>query len=275
MREITKRVITGISLTILILLILYLLPASAFLLLVFIGLLILSYEFYKLLLITTEISYPTIVVFVIVTFLLLYLGLKKEDIEIVLLYLLFIFLTPIIYSVLRPLNGEAVPGIYKLFTALIFLPLGATSISLIREESSGSDLIVLLFTIIFFGDSFAYFTGKLLGKHKLAPEISPKKTWEGSIGGIIGNILAVILAKFWYLPELIVSTTIILSIGIGIIGQIGDLFESIIKRGAGAKDSGNILPGHGGLWDRIDALIVSAPIFFIAFRYYCNYFISN
>lgn len=111
---------------------------------------------------------------------------------------------------------------------------------------------------IWCGDTAAIFVGKAFGKHKLAPSISPNKTWEGSIGNLLACVgAALALGAIFHYPMLLM---VLLGINCGILGQAGDLFESWLKRKADVKDSGNILPGHGGLLDRLDSLMATAPI---------------
>jgi phosphatidate cytidylyltransferase len=112
--------------------------------------------------------------------------------------------------------------------------------------------------VTWFNDTSAYFVGINLGKHKLSPRISPQKSIEGSIGGLVGGITgSLILAFIFHKPILLL---IIMGALVTIAGQIGDLIESIIKRNAGVKDSGTFLPGHGGLLDRFDSLLLAAPV---------------
>ncbi len=111
---------------------------------------------------------------------------------------------------------------------------------------------------IWCGDTAAIFVGKAFGKHKLAPSISPNKTWEGSIGNLLACVgAALALGAIFHYPMLLM---VLLGLNCGILGQAGDLFESWLKRKADVKDSGNILPGHGGLLDRLDSLMATAPI---------------
>ena len=121
-----------------------------------------------------------------------------------------------------------------------------------------------LFTamIMWASDSFAYFAGRTLGKHKMAPQISPKKTWEGTIGGALLAVLAVVLSGK-ALTGLSYQTLVIVSATAAITGTIGDLIESKFKRMAGVKDSGNIMPGHGGFLDRFDAFIFVVPFVYV------------
>ncbi len=118
-------------------------------------------------------------------------------------------------------------------------------------------------------DTGAYFTGHLIGKHKLAPLVSPGKTVEGFIGGIVASILAAFFCKFIFWREFAFVPCLILGTLIGIVGPIGDLSESLIKRSVNVKDSGQFIPGHGGLLDRVDALLFTAPTvyYYVKFLY--------
>jgi phosphatidate cytidylyltransferase len=132
-----------------------------------------------------------------------------------------------------------------------------------QAESYGAYYIIALLILIWTADTAAYFTGKALGKHKLAPNISPGKTWEGVAGAMLGIILvAYLLTIFLELSGKNVVSFIILSVIAIVFSIAGDLFESMFKRRAGIKDSSQILPGHGGILDRIDSLLSASPIFF-------------
>jgi phosphatidate cytidylyltransferase len=117
--------------------------------------------------------------------------------------------------------------------------------------------------LAWFGDTGGYFAGRFLGKHKLYPAVSPKKTVEGSLGGLAGSVVGALWASFGYLPSLPVAHAVPLAIVAGALGQAGDLGESLIKRSTGVKDSGQIVPGHGGILDRVDALIVTSSVVFL------------
>jgi phosphatidate cytidylyltransferase len=121
--------------------------------------------------------------------------------------------------------------------------------------------ILLLFAIIWIGDTAAYYCGRAFGRHALAPVVSPKKTVEGAIAGLIGSVLAGVVGGVWFLGN---SWTdlIWISAVIAIVGQIGDLAESVLKRSAAVKDSSSIMPGHGGILDRLDSLFFAAPVFY-------------
>jgi phosphatidate cytidylyltransferase len=146
---------------------------------------------------------------------------------------------------------------------LLYLPLLLTPIALLKRQPEGSDWIFLLLTLTWFSDTGAYFTGRAFGKHKLYPAISPGKTVEGALGGLLFSFGAAVLAKQWYMPQLSWVDTVAITLPGGALAQCGDLVESMIKRGYGVKDSGRIIPGHGGLLDRIDALLFSAPYVYL------------
>ena len=129
-------------------------------------------------------------------------------------------------------------------------------------------LLGYFFLVIMGSDVGAYFTGKYFGKHKLAPKISPGKTVEGLIGGIVASIGFAALSTFLFFPELPYQFSLPLAGVMSVVGVFGDLAESALKRGAGAKDAANILPGHGGLLDRLDSLLFSAPILYYFAKYY-------
>ena len=123
----------------------------------------------------------------------------------------------------------------------------------------GGFLIIFIFASIWICDSAAYYIGTAFGKHKLFPRVSPKKSWEGAIAGFVFAILTMIASKVIFLDFLSWNSTIGIGIIIGILGQIGDLIESLFKRDSGVKDSSGLIPGHGGIFDRFDSLIFSAP----------------
>jgi phosphatidate cytidylyltransferase len=124
----------------------------------------------------------------------------------------------------------------------------------------GPRLILFLLVTIWGCDSFAYYVGKNFGRHKLAPEVSPKKTIEGAIGGFAGSLLVAVGAAALFVPEFRLPEAAIIGGMASTAGQIGDLVESMFKRGAGVKDSGSFLPGHGGFYDRVDSLLFAAPV---------------
>lgn len=129
-------------------------------------------------------------------------------------------------------------------------------------------LLAYFFLVIMGSDIGAYFAGRALGKHKLAPGISPGKTVEGLIGGILAAAGFAALSTFWFFPELPYKWSIPLACVMAVIGVLGDLAESAMKRGSGAKDAASILPGHGGFLDRLDSLLFNAPILYYFAKFY-------
>ncbi|MCE5246625.1 MAG: phosphatidate cytidylyltransferase [Candidatus Polarisedimenticolia bacterium] len=124
----------------------------------------------------------------------------------------------------------------------------------------GRCLILLLAGIVYIGDTFALYGGKLTGRHKLAPGISPKKTWEGAFWGIVGSVVWALGARATFFRDLPLGHAIGMAVVGGVVGVVGDLAESLLKRGAAVKDSGALLPGHGGVFDRLDSLLLAAPV---------------
>ncbi len=151
--------------------------------------------------------------------------------------------------------GGAASTLFGVF--LIALP--AAAMCSLRDFSPRA--VLYLFLIVWGCDSFAYYTGKNFGRRKLAPVVSPNKTWEGTIGGFVGATLVGAAAGMWWvMPELGPVRGALAGALASSAGQIGDLVESLWKRGAGVKDSGVFLPGHGGFYDRIDSLLFAGPV---------------
>lgn len=147
-----------------------------------------------------------------------------------------------------------------LLAGLLYVPALMSVLPLLKDSGRPEWLTVVL-CMAFFSDTVAYFFGRAFGKHKLYPAVSPAKSWEGAFGGILGSCLATVgVGSMWLLPELPIAHAIPLGIFGSVAGQTGDLVESMLKRTFGVKDSGKILPGHGGLLDRIDALLFVAPV---------------
>jgi phosphatidate cytidylyltransferase len=131
----------------------------------------------------------------------------------------------------------------------------------------GSWRVVLLLAIIMFSDTCAYFVGLVFGRHRLAPSLSPGKTVEGAAGGIGGGILGALAVRELGLPDLPLAHTVALGAAVAVMGIVGDLDESLLKRWAGVKDSGTLFPGHGGMLDRLDSLLFGAPVLYYYFLY--------
>ncbi len=140
-----------------------------------------------------------------------------------------------------------------------YIPFLLGHVGLVFGLPHGRKWIFLILLIVMCSDSLAYFVGTALGSHKLYPVISPKKSVEGSLGGLAGGLLAVYLARQFFCPFLTALDCVLLGLLLGILGQIGDLFESMLKRSFGVKDSGALVPGHGGILDRLDSLLFAFP----------------
>jgi phosphatidate cytidylyltransferase len=132
-------------------------------------------------------------------------------------------------------------------------------------------LLTLFFAMVMMTDTGAYYSGRAVGRHKLAPRISPGKTVEGAIGGFAAALATGPLCRLIFFPELPLLDSVILGGAVSVLGQTGDLAESMLKRGSGVKDSSNLLPGHGGMLDRLDSILVAAP----AIYFYSRYFMSH
>ena len=155
----------------------------------------------------------------------------------------------------------------KQLQGVIYIPVLLSFLILIRESSSGMIWIFVLLAVIFAGDTGAYYVGSYFGRHKLSPAVSPGKTIEGSIGGLVANLVIGSVGKAFFLSELPWGLSLLFILAVGIAGQVGDLFESELKRSSGIKDSSGILPGHGGVLDRIDALLFASPVAYIFIRF--------
>jgi phosphatidate cytidylyltransferase len=131
------------------------------------------------------------------------------------------------------------------------------------------DLLFFFLLVLMGSDTAAYYTGRAFGRRKLAPKVSPGKTWEGAVGGMAASLAAAALAHYWFFPELSLRAALPLAALMNVLGVLGDLTESALKRGAGAKDAAKILPGHGGLLDRLDSLLFNAPLlYYFAVNYF-------
>ena len=136
------------------------------------------------------------------------------------------------------------------------------------DQTRSAHLLSFFFLVLMGADTGAYYVGRALGKHKLAPSISPGKTWEGVVGGVAAGLIMALISHYWFFRELPLKWTLPLAGAMIVIGILGDLTESAIKRGAGAKDAAKLLPGHGGMLDRLDSLLFNAPLIYYFARIY-------
>jgi phosphatidate cytidylyltransferase len=158
--------------------------------------------------------------------------------------------------------------LFKQLAGSLYIPLLLSHLVMLRAGDHGVAWVFFVVSVIFGGDIGAFYAGTYLGRNKLCPSVSPKKTIEGALGGLAANLLVGSLFFLFVLPPLPWGVGLIALLGMGAVGQAGDLFESVLKRAAGVKDSGGILPGHGGILDRIDALLFAAPLAY-AFKVAC------
>ena len=149
-------------------------------------------------------------------------------------------------------------------TLYLGLPLGAL---MATRAAAGREVALLLVLTVVVSDTAQYYWGRALGRRLLAPAISPKKTVEGALGGLVFGTVTMVVVGRWWLP----SAALLWRVGLGVavvgVGIVGDLFESLIKRGAGVKDASGVIPGHGGVLDRIDALLFAAPVYYMFVKY--------
>ena len=168
----------------------------------------------------------------------------------------------------KMLTGVGVTLLGPIYIAFLGGFLIATRVGFENHPYLSTHLLGYFFLVLMGSDTGAYFAGKTLGKHKLIPKISPGKTWEGLIGGFAVAVAFAALATFWFFPELPYYASVPLAIVMSAVGVLGDLAESAMKRGAGAKDAASVLPGHGGFLDRLDSLLLNAPIMYYFARFY-------
>lgn len=147
----------------------------------------------------------------------------------------------------------------------LFVGIPITLLAVLRRDlgDDGPGYVVLMLLFAWLGDTGGYFAGRFLGKHKLYEAVSPKKTVEGAVGSLAGSVSGALLAHFWFLPSLSLEHGVPLALVAGAFGQAGDLGESVLKRSFGVKDSGAIVPGHGGILDRVDALMLTSAVTYL------------
>ena len=155
--------------------------------------------------------------------------------------------------------------------AFLYIPFLLMHLVLLRETPFGIQWLIIIMLIVMTNDSAAYYSGCAFGKHRLYPLVSPKKSIEGAIGGLIGSLAGTMLAKFTFFQQLTFADAVVTALLVGMVGQAGDLFESLLKRSFGVKDSGAIIPGHGGMLDRMDSILFAAPVTY----YYVLFFFKG
>jgi len=218
-------------------------------------------------------TYGGIIISVFLYTLLFLYGQKLISEKILLLLCLILLIIPIIEIFRRKENPVQNIAFTLTGILLIAIPFSIFNLILIpfpnQPELYKPAILLGMMVIIWANDSGAYIFGSLLGKHKLAEKISPKKSWEGAIGGaILSTLIAVLFFHFFKLFN--IYQVILLSVTTIIAGTFGDLIESLIKRNFEVKDSGNLLPGHGGFYDRFDSMLLAAPVYYVLIVYFLN-----
>jgi len=166
---------------------------------------------------------------------------------------------------------EALTGVSVLVFGVFYVAWPLGHLISLRTAFNGQNLILFILVVTYGVDTGAYYVGRLLGRKKLSPVVSPGKTVEGAVGGVVAAVGAAFLGRWLFMKGLTTGNTVLTGLIFGVISQLGDLSESLLKRSAGVKDSGSIIPGHGGMLDRVDSLIFTIP----AFYYYILYFVPE
>lgn len=222
------------------------------------------FEFYKLLLAKFDVS-PWLIM--IVGFVMLFLTAVDADSTIMLLCVSLVAFIALFLEVLRRQVGGtsfALINIGVTVSGIAYVVLPWSFMMMIRSRELGLMMLITIFFCTWSCDVAAYLTGRRFGRTPLCDQVSPNKTWEGFIGGVAASLLcSCLLALLFYFPPL---SLLLIGLLCGIAGQIGDLGESVLKREAGVKDSGWIIPGHGGLLDRFDSILVNSTLTFLVFE---------
>lgn len=184
--------------------------------------------------------------------------------------LLFVGFTLLFLFRVRTIENAARDVSFALL-AFLYIPFLLMHLVMLRETTFGVEWLFVIMLIVMTNDAAAYYVGSAFGKHRLYPTVSPKKSIEGAIAGLGGSIIGALLSKYIYFPQLTFVDVILTALVIGTVGQAGDLFESLLKRSFGVKDSGTLIPGHGGILDRLDSILFAAPVTY----YYVLFFFKG
>ena len=268
MELVRRLVVAGIAIPMIVALVVWATPFLFFL--VMAGLVILSqYEFYRLF---PDISFDSGVWmglsagagFLYVIYLKSTGAVPPETLEVVAALLLLTVLGGTLLS-----GGVArMAQLPIVWLGIMYIPFLLGTILLIRGIPGGDRWILYLLALTWIVDSGGYFFGKMFGRHRMAPVVSPGKTWEGALGGTVAGILFSLLIVSWLPAPLSRMAVFWIALLLSVTGQLGDLVESAFKRQAGVKDSGHLLPGHGGMLDKVDSLIFNAPVLYGVLIFY-------
>jgi len=186
-------------------------------------------------------------------------------------FVLLLLLLSLLFLVISQNLPSTISSMSILLFGILYIGFLFPHVSLIRNMAEGRVWVLLLIVTVWAGDIFAFLSGSLFGKHKLYPKISPNKTYEGLGGAIAGSILVALVYSHFFIPRMDVALCALLAIGLTVLGQLGDFTESMLKRSAQVKDSGSLIPGHGGMLDRMDSFLFSAP----CLHYFLLYFLKE
>ncbi len=188
-----------------------------------------------------------------------------EDIS--LFFVIILIILSVLFMAISEDLSSAISKMGMTLFGILFIGFLLAYVSLIRNLPNGRLWVLFLIATVWAGDISALLIGSFLGKHKLYPRISPNKTYEGLGGSIVGSIIVALAFALVFLPRLQKGICILLAVGIGVLGQLGDFTESMLKRSAHVKDSGTLIPGHGGMLDRLDSFLFSAPFLHYSLLY--------
>jgi len=187
--------------------------------------------------------------------------------ELSLFFVIILLILSILFMATSKDLSSTIPEMGMTLFGIFFIGFLLAYVSLIRNLPNGRLWALFLIATVWAGDISALLSGSFFGKHKLYPRISPNKTFEGLGGSIVGSIVVALAFAILFLPRLQNGVCILLAIGMGILGQLGDFTESMLKRSAHVKDSGTLIPGHGGMLDRLDSFLFSAPFLHYSLLY--------
>jgi phosphatidate cytidylyltransferase len=260
------RLATAVVMVPLIFAMLYLLPPVVFYGLVLVATVVGGLEFFRMTHPEDKVAQWVGIAVCLAVSLGLYFGAHDERVLLSMLGL--VPLTAILVPLWRlgDINTAAIRICAGAFGPMYLSSLTLLALFLKERGAEGAGWILFTLTIGWLADTFGYFFGRFLGKHKLYPAVSPKKTVEGAVGALLGAVAGAFLAKFVWLRSLNLTHGVILALVAGAIGQMGDLGESLLKRSTNIKDSGTIVPGHGGILDRVDAVLLASTLVYLYTR---------
>jgi len=259
------RIITAIIMSIAIAAAVWWMPTCSFNILLLIILFLGALEYGRMFFADPVERYVTVVAIIIVAGAMFFSWMTVEFVPVLLVVLLFAL--SLIFMWRAPTLDDVAGRIGISVLGLIYLGIAFPFWSALRELDYGNSIVLLALVPACLCDTFAYVAGKLIGRHKFAPKVSPNKTWEGFAGALLGSVAGAMLMWWLLLPQIPWYLVLGLALIIWIVSPFGDLVESMFKRSCGVKDSGKIIPGHGGILDRLDALVFTGPAVFIYMKY--------